>query len=637
MISMILIGFVAAIAAPFLHKLWPKYSGALLSLIPLAFFGYLLSYISLVAEGTPLLLEFNWFPALGVNINFLVDSLSLIFALIITGIGAIIVFYAGGYLKGHPKLARFYGYLLFFMTSMLGVVLSDNLFVLFIFWELTSISSYLLIGFNHEQERSRYAALQALLVTGGGGLAMLAGFLLMGQVGGSSSITELLNNAEVITQHSLYLPVIILVLIGAFTKSAQWPFHYWLPNAMEAPTPVSAYLHSATMVKAGVFLIARLNPVLSGPEIWHVLLISFGGITMLMSAAMAIGQNDMKRILAYTTVSALGIMVFLLGMGGVYATTAAITFLLVHSLYKGGLFLVAGAVDHETGSRDIRKLGGLSKYMPFITIGALFAAFSYSGLPPFLGFIAKELIYEGAVHYQLSPEIITMAVVLTNMFLVATAIMVGIKPFFGKFLKPPKQPHAAPFSLWVGPVLLGVLGLVFGLLPFLLSQNLIGPCVGNVCLNQGVELALWHGFNVILLLSVITLMGGIAIYFASKWIKTKEKFFNKLAKAGPEAFYNFLLNGLMTYAPLQTRFFQSGKQRRYFYTILMFFMGILLLTMLKYQLFGKIVLDFGDVYFYEFMIILIMLLAAFKATISRSVLGAVAALGIVGFGIALLF
>ncbi|MFO7790238.1 MAG: putative monovalent cation/H+ antiporter subunit A [Bacteroidales bacterium] len=637
MISIIIIGFVAAILAPFIHKLLPKYSGIVLSLVPLFIFGYLSTYIAPVAEGETLLIQNSWFPGMNIHINFLIDGLSLIFAFIISGIGAIVVFYSSGYLKGHRKLARFYGYLLFFMTSMIGVVLSDNIFALFIFWELTSISSYLLIGFNHEEERSRYAALQALLVTGGGGLAMLAGLLLMGSIAGSYSISELLNHSELISANHLYMPVIILVLLGAFTKSAQWPFHFWLPNAMEAPTPVSAYLHSATMVKAGVFLIARLNPVLGGHEIWHILLITFGGITMLMSAAMAIGQNDLKRILAYTTVSALGIMVILIGMGGKYAITAALTFLVVHSLYKGGLFLVAGAVDHETGTRDIRKLGGLRKFLPLITIGAVLAAFSYAGIPPFFGFIAKELIYEGAVHYHLSPLLITSAFVITNMFLVATAIMVGIKPFFGKFTETPKHPHTAPLTLWAGPVLLGVLGLIFGILPGIMSHNLVGPSVWAVRLSGGAHLALWHGFNVILLLSLITLLGGIGIFYLSGWVKKYIKFFNTLAKFGPEAIYNLMLNGLISYAPVQTRFFQSGKQRNYLYYIFLFFAGILLLTALKYSLFGNIVLDLHDVYFYEALIVVIMLLSAYKAAVSKSVLAAVLSLGIVGFGVALLF
>lgn len=637
MLTVILYGFLAAIVSPFIHKLLPKVSGAVLSLVPLSVFAYLFTFMGRVSQGKAVLVQNNWFPSFDINLHFLVDGLSLTFALIISGIGAIIVFYASGYLKGHRKLGRFYGYLLFFMTSMLGVVLSDNLFAMFIFWELTSISSYLLIGFNHEAERSRYAALQALLVTGGGGLAMMAGFLLMGSVGGTYSLTELMNQSDIITGNGLYLSIVILVLLGAFTKSAQWPFHIWLPNAMEAPTPVSAYLHSATMVKAGVFLIARLNPILSGPDIWHILLMSFGGVTMLMSAAMAIGQNDLKRILAYTTVSALGIMVFLLGMGGKYAVTGAITFLVVHALYKGGLFMVAGAVDHETGTRDIRKLSGLKQYLPWVTIGAVLAALSYSGLPPFFGFVAKELIYEGTVHAVANAGILTAAAVLTNMLLVATAIMVGVKPFFGKFVEPPKHPHRAPLSLWIGPVILGTLGLLFGLFPSIIDNTLIGSGAMAIFRQQGVTLALWHGFSSILLLSLLTLLGGVGLYFVSNWVKKYQSFWDNLARFGPEAWYNFLLQGLLRYAPKQTKFFQNGLLRNYFYTILIFFGGMVLLSLIKYELFGAITLNMSDVYFYEVLIVIVMLAAAFLAIISSTVLGAVAAIGVVGFGVAILF
>lgn len=637
MIQIIFIGFLAAIIAPLIHKIVPKYSGFILSLVPIYIFAHLLSFVNPISNGEAIVLQYTWFPSLNVNIGFLIDGLSLSFALIVSGVGAIIVLYASSYLKGHIKLSKFYAYLLFFMTAMLGVVLSDNIFSLFIFWELTSISSYLLIGFNHETERSRYASLQALLVTGGGGLAMLAGLIILGYVGGSYSITELLNSSELITSHYLYLPIIILVLLGAFTKSAQWPFHFWLPNAMEAPTPVSAYLHSATMVKAGVFLIARLNPVLSGPEVWHITLMSFGAITMLMSAAMAIGQNDLKRILAYTTVSALGIMVFLLGMGGKYATTAAITFLIVHSLYKGGLFLVAGAIDHETGTRDIRYLSGLRKYLPFITIGAVLAAFSYSGIPPFFGFIAKELIYEGATLYHINPILLTSVTVLTNMFLVATAIMVGIKPFFGKYIETPKKPHPAPILLWFGPVLLGLLGLTFGIFPSIISVNLICPGVSAVCLEKSASLTLWHGFNFVLLLSFITLIGGIGIYYYSNRIKNYQNFFNKLAGFGPEVIYQKLLAGFINYSTIQTNTIQNGKLKSYFYYILIFFFGLIIFTVIKKGIISWFAIDLTDVYFYEFLIVFIMIASAFLAIISKNVLGSVAALGVVGFGIAMLF
>ncbi|MFU8842589.1 MAG: putative monovalent cation/H+ antiporter subunit A [Bacteroidales bacterium] len=637
MLTFIIIGFISAILAPFVHRYAEKISGILLSIIPVSIFIYLWQMMPAISSGHELFLTYDWFPSMGVTLNFYVDGLGLTFGLIISGIGAIITYYASGYLKGHKKLGRFYGYLLFFMTSMLGVVLTDDIIALFIFWELTSISSYLLIGFNHEQERSRYAALQALIVTGGGGLALLAGLIIMGSITDTFSIQTQISQSSLILQHTLFVPVVILVFAGAFTKSAQFPFHFWLPNAMEAPTPVSAYLHSATMVKAGVYLVARFNPMFSGTEIWQTSLLAFGGLTMLTGAAMAIGQNDLKRILAYTTVSALGIMIFLIGIGGKYAITAAVTFLVVHAMYKGALFLVAGAIDHETGTRDIRKLNGLRKYLPAVFVAAFLSALSYAGIPPFLGFIAKELIYEATSHTSLLPEVLTSIAVLTNMLLVATAIMVGIKPFFGTYTPTPHKPHPAPLTLWLGPVLLGSLGLILGLFPHLASYNLVQPSVNSVSLAAGASLALWHGFTPLLLLSLLTLAGGVFFFWLSNPIKKQEVFFNRLAAFGPEEGYNSMMRGLVKLATVQTKFFQDGYLRHYFLYIIVVFLTLVLFAMHHFDQFSQIHFSFDDLYFYEALIAIIMLLAAFTAVQSKSVLASIAALGIVGYGVALIF
>ena len=637
MLTLVFIGFLAASVSVLVHRLWPKASGILLTLVPVSMFVYLLTMMPQVSNGDTIIVSHTWFKSFNISLSFIVDGLSITMGLIVSGIGAIIVFYASGYLKGHKKLARFYAYLLFFMTSMFGVVLSNNIISLFIFWELTSVSSYLLIGFNHEQERSRYASLQALLVTGGGGLALMAGLILLGNVAGTYTISELLHLNPVITGHGLYIPILILILLGAFTKSAQFPFHFWLPNAMEAPTPVSAYLHSATMVKAGVFLLARLNPALSGPEIWHTILLSFGAVTMLMGAAMAIGQNDLKRILAYTTISALGIMVFLIGLGTNFAITAALTFLVVHAMYKGGLFLVAGAIDHETGTRDIRKLGGLFKLLPLVGIGAVLAALSYAGIPPFFGFIAKELIYEAAYNAPLNPYLLLGVAILTNMFLVATAIMVGVKPFFGSYKETPKHPHHAPLSLWIGPVILGSLGVIFGVVAFIPDTYLIAPAALSVFASEGTKLYLWHGFNIILFFSFLTLLGGLAFYKLSSYIKKHMKLFNKVAAIGPEELYKKLLQGMLTFAKAQISFFQNGYLRHYFMWILGFFVGLIVLTVFSFNLLPFIKFNLIDIEFYEALVVFIMFFAAFAAIASKSVLASVAALGIVGYGIALIF
>jgi multicomponent Na+:H+ antiporter subunit A len=330
-------GFVASLAAPWLHKLARGITGWIIALLPLSIFLYFASFAGAIGAGVTFSFSRAWVPSLGVNLSFYLDGLSLLFVLLISGIGTLIVIYAGGYLAGHPQLGSFYGYVLMFMASMLGVSLANNLLSLFVFWELTSLSSYLLIGFDHEKEASRSAALKALLVTGGGGLAMLAGLVLLNQVSGATEISELVLHGEAVRSHQLYLPILLLILLGAFTKSAQAPFHFWLPAAMEAPTPVSAYLHSATMVKAGIYLLARMSPVLGGTIPWVTIVTLVGAVTMLVGAYLALYYSNLKRILAYTTISSLGTLVLLLGIGTSGAIKAAMVFLLAHALYKGAI------------------------------------------------------------------------------------------------------------------------------------------------------------------------------------------------------------------------------------------------------------------------------------------------------------
>ena len=347
----------------------------------------------------PFTLSVPWVPSLGLSLSFRLDGLSVLFAMLITGIGTLVVLYATRYLENHPHAGRFQVSLFAFMGSMLGVVLSDNLLALFVFWELTGFTSYLLIGFEHERQEARRAALQALLVTGAGGLALLAAAVLIWQAGGSVSLSTLLANGTSLTGHPMYGPIVGLVLLAAFTKSAQFPFHFWLPNAMQAPTPVSAYLHSATMVKAGVYLIARMTPLLGGSPLWTGVITLVGAMTMVGGAYRAVLETDLKRILAYSTISALGVLMLLLGIGTREAVVAGLTYLLAHACYKGALFLVAGAVEHETGTRDVTGLGGLRRRMPVTAVAALLAAGSMAGVPLFLGFVAKEQFYDTVRHF----------------------------------------------------------------------------------------------------------------------------------------------------------------------------------------------------------------------------------------------
>jgi multicomponent Na+:H+ antiporter subunit A len=634
----ILSGFALALAAPGLCRIARGATGWILALLPLGqavYFARLLGAIP--PEGHPSV-RYPWVPSLGIELSFLVDGLGLLFALLITVVGALVFVYAGGYLSGHPQLGRFYAFLLLFMASMLGLVLADNVVTLFVFWELTSLSSYLLIGFDHERAEARAAALQALLVTGAGGLALLAGLLLLGHAGGSYELSDLLRRGEVLRSSDLYLPILLLILVGAFTKSAQFPFHFWLPAAMEAPTPVSAYLHSATMVKAGVYLLARLHLVLGGTAAWFVGVTTFGTITMVVGAWLAVQQSDLKRILAYSTVSALGLLVMLLGLGTVDALAAALVFLLAHALYKGALFLVAGAVDHETGTRDTDRLGELVRRMPVTALAAVLAALSMAGLPPLFGFIAKEAVYETTQHAPLA-ALLTAAALLTSLLFVVVAAVVGLQPFFRQRADLPRHPHEAPPSLWLGPFLLAACGLTLGLAPGLVDGPLLGPALAAVQLARErgpLGLALWHGWNPAAALSIVTVAGGVAVYLLRGRLRSVAENWSTLSRWGPAHGYELTLAGLNAVARIQTRLLQSGYLRHYLLAILLASLGLIGFTLATHvRLPGA--LDLSDIRFYEAGLVALLVLAILATVSLPSRLGAIAALGVVGFSVALLF
>lgn len=635
MIMTVLSGFLLAAAAPFLHKRMPRASGWIFALLPAGLFGYFVLLREAVAGG-PVLAAMDWVPSLGVSLSFTLDGLSLLFALLITGIGAFILVYASAYLAGHRQLGRFYAFILLFMASMLGLVLADNVITLFVFWELTSVSSYFLIGFDHERQAARAAALQALLVTGLGGLALLAGFILLGSAGGSFELSILMGRGDTVRGHALYLLILILIFAGAFTKSAQVPFHFWLPSAMEAPTPVSAYLHSATMVKAGVYLLARLAPLLGGTPAWQNTLVLFGGATMVVAAVMALAQRDLKRILAYSTVSSLGTLVLLIGIDTPAAARAAVVLLLGHSLYKGALFLVAGAVDHGTGTRDVRNLGGLASAMPLTALAGGLAALSMAGLPPTFGFIAKELLYESQLQAAHRPELIVSAAVITNAVLAAVAAASGVRPFFGGKTGTPRRPHEGPPALVLGPLALAALGLILGVMPGGVSTILTLAAGAAAQASGPLDLALWHGPNRIVLLSAITLLIGALIYvlrgvafsWAGRWKRT--------ASFGPTAWYDASVDGMQRAARAQTGLLQSGYLRYYLMTVL----GAVFL-LVAYALVARTGLAApappSGVRLYEWIVAAIILVAALAAVTAKTRLTAIAALGSVGYGVALIY
>ena len=633
----ILAGFISALAAPGLHRVGKRWSGLIIAMLPLGLLAFFIQYMPAIATGATFETDVSWVPDLGIRLAFRLDGLSQLFALIIIGIGVLVVIYASGYMAGHPYIGRFYLLLLAFLSSMLGLVLADNLLTLFIFWELTSITSYLLIGFENQKAEARSAALQAFLVTGGGGLAMLAGLVLLGMAGGTYRISELVNLGGSLAEHAYFLPALLLIMLGAFTKSAQFPFHFWLPNAMAAPTPVSAYLHSATMVKAGIYLLARLYPIFSESAWWQAGVTGVGLVTMLAGAFMALNSSDLKRILAYSTVSSLGTMTMLLGIGSDGAAKAALVFLLAHALYKGALFMLAGAVDHETGTRDVDRLGGLRSHMPILAGFAGLAALSLAGLGPLLSFIGKELLFEAALAVQGTGWVLVPAAVFSSAVSVALAFIVVLRPFFGAFKPTPHPPHDPPVSLWFGPALLGSLGLIFGLLPQLAARYLAQPALRAV-VNHPVEikLSLWHGLNLALGLSVIAIVLGMILYLGwNAWRKRVEDL-EPIMHWGPEAGYSWAIVALNWVATAQTRILQNGYLRYYLLTII-----LATVTLVGSQLLQKGGLHWPEqlteVNFSAAALAILIVIAALAVVRSRSRLGAIAGMGVVGYSVALIF
>jgi multicomponent Na+:H+ antiporter subunit A len=620
--------FGTAAVAPWLHRRAGERAGWLLATWPLLI--VVAAVGRLVRPGCPAeAAGWDWAPTLGLRVGLYVDGLSLLMILLVAGIGALVLVYGGGYLKGDGRLGRFYAQVLLFMGAMLGVAAAGDLISLFVFWELTSVASFLLIGFNHADAGARSAARQALLVTGAGGLALLAG--------GSFEIAQLAGAAAAIRSHGHYGAILLLVVLGAATKSAQAPFHFWLPGAMAAPTPVSAYLHSATMVKAGVYLLARLAPVLGGTAEWHYLLTLLGVTTMLLGALMALGQTDLKRLLAYSTVSMLGLLVLLLGLDTKMAVEAALVILVVHSLYKGALFMVAGAVDHETGTRNVQDLGGLIRCMPVTAFAAGLAALSMSGFPPLLGYIGKELLYEAKLQVPGVGWLILGAGVLANALNVAVALTVGIRPFLGRPGRQPAAVHEAPPALLTGPALMAVLGLVFGLVPGVLAGPVIAPAAAAVHAQATeIELKLWHGVNAVLLLSLATVAAGVGLFAVRQRARRLGERLALTVPFTPSRIYGQLLEGLLDLAKDQTRILQHGRLRGYIFTVLA---GAVVAT--AWSAWGYIQWTrparLAPVSPVAVVVGVLVVAAALAAVRAASRLGAVLALGGVGFGVSLLY
>ncbi|KJF69552.1 putative monovalent cation/H+ antiporter subunit A [Rhizobium nepotum] len=630
--------FLAALAAPVLVKKLGHNAAWILAIAPALAFVHFALMLPEVAAGGVVTGGYAWVPSFNLSFSWFIDGLSLTFALLITGIGLLIVLYAGGYMKGHPQQGRFLSFLLLFMGAMLGVVVSDSLLMLFVYWELTSITSFLLIGFDHTRPAARRAALQALVVTGGGGLLLLAGLIFIWDMSGMTQLSMLVRGGDILRDSPFYLAALLLVLGGAFTKSAQFPFHFWLPNAMEAPTPVSAYLHSATMVKAGVYLLMRLNPVLGDTAAWQILLPFFGGLTMLTGALLAVRQTDLKLMLAYTTMSSLGLLVMLTGFGSDHAIEAAVLYLVAHSLFKGALFMVAGIIDHETGTRDVTKLGGLRKAMPITFAAALAAAISMAGLPPFFGFLAKEEIYYALAHGNPRAVLFTGVAILGNALMFAVAFAVGLKPFIGRPVKTPKHAHEGPILLWLGPALLAVKGLTIalfsGIAHFYISTPMASAIAGEA---RPVEISLIPHIGVPLGLSLLTIALGVVLYTQLSTVRGLMVRSFKALGPGPDRGFDVFIAALVKISFHVTRLIQPGRLEFYVTATFAIVAAALLAPLFLYGELPAMPAWPRDMKIHELTFVAIAVAGLVAVLTASSRLTAIIALGIQGFAVAVIF
>lgn len=473
-----------------------------------------------IADGGVIREEILWLPSMGLNVVLRMDGFAWLFSLLVLGIGTLVSLYARYYMSPQDPVPRFFAFFLAFMGAMLGLVMSGNLIQIVFFWELTSLFSFLLIGYWHHRADARRGAYMALMVTGAGGLCLLAGVILLGHVVGSYDLDRVLASGDAIRNHALYPVLLPLILLGALTKSAQFPFHFWLPHAMAAPTPVSAYLHSATMVKAGVFLLARLWPVLSGTDEWFWIVGGAGACTLLLGAYAAMFQNDLKGLLAYSTISHLGLITLLLGLNSPLAAVAAVFHILNHATFKASLFMAAGIIDHESGTRDIRKLSGLFRLIPFTATLAMVASASMAGVPLMNGFLSKEMFFAETVFIS-STAWVEMALpviaTLAGTFSVAYALRFTVDVFFGPTATDlPHTPHEPPRWMRAPVELLVLTCLVVGIFP---AQS-VGPLLAAAALPvvggtlPEYSLAVWHGWNAPLIMSLIAMCGGILLYLA---------------------------------------------------------------------------------------------------------------------------
>lgn len=577
--SLLLLPLLAAFLSPVLAgRIRGNVLGWVLAIVPLLMLLILLSQISLIAQGFSLYWSVSWFKAMNIAFAFRLDGLSQLLVLMISGIGFPIVIYSTPYFGDNPYLGRYYILLFIFMMSMTAAVLANDLVTLYIFWEMTSICSFLLIGINHQIRTARSAAIEALFITSLGGLALLASFILLSEVVGSQQIDVIITKYYLIKDHPYFPLVLILFLIGVFTKSAQFPFSFWLPAAMKAPTPVSAYLHSATMVQLGIYLLARFHPLFAASHLWLIILTAIGGITMLTSVVAAARQLDMKLMLAYTTVTALGSLVFILAGNHDLGIKAAVSFLLVHALYKANLFMAVGDIQHQARTRHLKNLGGLHRVMPITFLAVFVAGLSMAGMPPLLGFYIKELVYEASLLAPVAYYLMTAIVVFSNMIMATIAFTLVLNPFWGK--QRPSRVREANINMSVNSLLLALVTLFLSLFTGNLDFYILSPATEAI-LGHRAFIGLVpesNGMGPSLILSMVTLSGAALLYIGRdelrKWI-LKGKVFRWMF---PYGILQIILGGSIALAKHWTSFWQSGYLHRY---IMLVFISLCLLFVFK--------------------------------------------------------
>ena len=667
-ILMIFIPILFALCVPLLYKyLRSIHTGWFVLLVPLVLVGYYATFAPRITQGENFTKTLNWIPSLDIVFTSYLDGLSILFSLLITGIGSLVILYSIFYLnKDKEQLHNFYVYLCMFMTAMLGVVQSDHVITLYLFWELTSISSFLLIAYWFNRDASRFGALKSMIITIAGGLLMLGGFVLLAIMGNSFSIRELIANAGTIAQGEYYTLALVLILLGAFTKSAQFPFYIWLPDAMEAPTPVSAYLHSATMVKAGIYLVARLTPIFAISETWIWLVAGIGLLTLLWGSVFASKQTDLKGILAFSTVSQLGLIMALLGVSAMafhvedaastvfkYAAFAAIFHLINHATFKGSLFMIAGIVDHETGTRDIRKLGGLMSLMPISFTIALIGSLSMAGLPPFNGFLSKEMFLTAMLsvqqfelfNFETFGIIFPVIAFIASVFTFVYSCYFVFKTFTGKLKQDqlPQKPHEAPIGMLLSPIVLATLVVTIFFIPNTIGDTFVKPAVAAIQPflystpgDIDIHVLAWHGFKPEFWMTLGIVALGLALFASiAKWQRVYAMWPQKLTL---NSLYDFIVyfvleEGMEAVSGL----YMTGSIRKY---LTYMFAGITTLVIATLFIKDGFKVSFNNlspVTGYEITLIVVLVIGIGVTLFAKSRITAIVGLGAVGYTVALFF